>query len=89
MSNILQALNRYTANDLVSLLSNTVNKNAAQALAISEQQQCYMQKAEERLSNARAQRNRLLAAFEGIQAAEDDMEAVIARSVIMPPMITE
>lgn len=40
-----------------------------------------MQRAEERLSNARAQRNRLLAAFEGIQAAEDDMEAVIARFV--------
>lgn len=38
-----------------------------------------MQRGEERLSNARAQRNRLLAAFEGINAAEDDMEAVIAR----------
>lgn len=38
-----------------------------------------VQRAEERLSNARAQRNRLLAAFEGIHAAEDDMEAVIAR----------
>ncbi len=30
---------------------------------------------------ARAQRNRLLAAFEGINAAEDDMEAVIARLI--------
>lgn len=40
-----------------------------------------MQRGEERLSNARAQRNRLLAAFEGINAAEDDMEAVIARSL--------
>lgn len=41
-----------------------------------------MQRAEDRLSNARAQRNRLLAAFEGIHAAEDDMEAVIARFVL-------
>ncbi len=38
-----------------------------------------MQRGEERLSNARAQRNRLLAAFEGSNAAEDDMEAVMAR----------
>jgi hypothetical protein len=37
-----------------------------------------MQRGEERLSNARAQRNRLLAAFEGSNAAEDDMEAVMA-----------
>ena len=47
-----------------------------------------MQRAEERLSNARAQRNRLLAAFEGIQAAEDDMEAVIARFVTILTCIT-
>ena len=40
-----------------------------------------LQRGEERLSNARAQRNRLLAAFEGINAAEDDMEAVIARLI--------
>ena len=47
-----------------------------------------MHAAEERLSNARAQRNRLLAAFEGIHAAEEDMEAVIARFVTIPTCIT-
>ena len=48
-----------------------------------------MQRSEERLSNARAQRNRLLAAFEGIHAAEDDMEAVIARCSSRPTCLTK
>ena len=47
-----------------------------------------MQRSEERLNNARAQRNRLLAAFEGIHAAEDDMEAVIARCTTIPTCLT-
>lgn len=33
----------------------------------------------EKLGMARSQRNRLLSAFEGVTAAEDDMEVVIAR----------
>lgn len=48
-----------------------------------------VQRAEERLSSARAQRNRLLAAFEGINAAEDDMEAVIARSPLIHSLILD
>ena len=41
-----------------------------------------LQRAQEKLQLARNQRNRLLAAFEGVSAAEDDMEAVIARYAV-------
>ena len=41
-----------------------------------------LQRAQEKLQLARSQRNRLLAAFEGVSAAEDDMEAVIARYAV-------
>ena len=55
----------------------------ASVLTSTESVCVYIQRWQDRLSSARAQRNRLLAAFEGIQAAEDDMEAVIARSAFL------
>lgn len=46
------------------------------------QNMCDVQRAQEKLQLARSQRNRLLAAFEGVTAAEDDMEAVVARCAV-------